>query len=315
MMKNRKDDRKTIWENQIIVALVAIVCCALWGSAFPAIKFGYLWFDIPSDAYATQILFAGCRFTMAGILTLVIGSLLSKKALVPKRTSIKKIAVLSVFQTSLHYICFYIGLAHTTGVKSSILNGMNVFVAILIAVFVFRLEKLTWVKVIGSICGFLGILIVNFDGNMDFQFRLDGEGLIILSTTCYGISSALIRLYGKNENSVMLSGYQFAVGGVCMVMIGYLLGGRLETWTGNGVLILLYLALVSAVAYTLWAMLLRYNPVSKVTIYGFFNPVFGASLSALFLNENGQIFGMKEIFALALISVGIVMVQKMRGKE
>lgn len=315
MMKNRKDDRKTIWENQIIVALVAIVCCALWGSAFPAIKFGYLWFDIPSDAYATQILFAGCRFTMAGILTLVIGSLLSKKALVPKRTSIKKIAVLSVFQTSLHYICFYIGLAHTTGVKSSILNGMNVFVAILIAVFVFRLEKLTWVKVIGSICGFLGILIVNFDGNMDFQFRLDGEGLIILSTTCYGISSALIRLYGKNENSVMLSGYQFALGGVCMVMIGYLLGGRLETWTGNGVLILLYLALVSAVAYTLWAMLLRYNPVSKVTIYGFFNPVFGASLSALLLNENGQIFGMKEIFALALISVGIVMVQKMRGKE
>ena len=100
-----------------------------------------------------------------------------------------------------------------------------------------------------------------------------------------------------------------------MVMIGYLLGGRLETWTGNGVLILLYLALVSAVAYTLWAMLLRYNPVSKVTIYGFFNPVFGASLSALLLNENGQIFGMKEIFALALISVGIVMVQKMRGKE
>jgi len=315
MMINRKDDRKTIWENQIIVALVAIVCCALWGSAFPAIKFGYLWFDIPSDAYATQILFAGCRFTMAGILTLVIGSLLSKKALVPKRTSIKKIAVLSVFQTSMHYICFYIGLAHTTGVKSSILNGMNVFVAILIAVFVFRLEKLTWVKVIGSICGFLGILIVNFDGNMDFQFRLDGEGLIILSTTCYGISSALIRLYGKNENSVMLSGYQFALGGVCMVMIGYLLGGRLETWTGNGVLILLYLALVSAVAYTLWAMLLRYNPVSKVTIYGFFNPVFGASLSALLLNENGQIFGMKEIFALVLISVGIVMVQKMRGKE
>ncbi|MBE5941731.1 MAG: DMT family transporter [Lachnospiraceae bacterium] len=314
-MINRKDDRKTIWENQIIVALVAIVCCALWGSAFPAIKFGYLWFDIPSDAYATQILFAGCRFTMAGILTLVIGSLLSKKALVPKRTSIKKIAVLSVFQTSMHYICFYIGLAHTTGVKSSILNGMNVFVAILIAVFVFRLEKLTWVKVIGSICGFLGILIVNFDGNMDFQFRLDGEGLIILSTTCYGISSALIRLYGKNENSVMLSGYQFALGGVCMVMIGYLLGGRLETWTGNGVLILLYLALVSAVAYTLWAMLLRYNPVSKVTIYGFFNPVFGASLSALLLNENGQIFGMKEIFALVLISVGIVMVQKMRGKE
>ncbi len=315
MMKDQNNNRKIIWENQIVVAFVAIVCCALWGSAFPAIKYGYMWFDIPADAYATQILFAGCRFTIAGILTIVIGSILSKSVLLPKRSSIKKIAVLSVFQTSLHYTCFYIGLAHTTGVKSSILNGMNVFVAILITVFVFRLEKLTWVKVLGSVFGFLGILIVNIGGNLDFQFRLDGEGLIILSTTCYGISSALIRLYGKNENSVMLSGYQFALGGISMVIIGYLLGGRLELWTGKGVLILLYLSLVSAVAYTLWAMLLRYNPVSKVTIYGFFNPVFGACLSALLLDEGGQIFGMKEVIALVLISVGIVMVQKMRGKE
>ena len=314
-MKEGKSTQKIIWENRLVVAFVAIFCCALWGSAFPAIKYGYMWFDIPSDAYATQILYAGCRFTIAGILTLIIGSILSKEVLLPKRSSIKKIAVLSVFQTSLHYTCFYIGLAHTTGVKSSILNGMNVFVAILIAVFVFRLEKLTWVKVLGSVLGFWGILIVNLGGNLDFQFRLNGEGLIILSTTCYGISSALIRLYGKNENSVMLSGYQFALGGMVMIVIGLLLGGRLTLWSGKGVAILIYLALVSAVAYTLWAILLRYNQVSKVTIYGFFNPLFGACLSALFLDENGQAFGVKEVLALLLISIGIVMVQKMRTKE
>lgn len=313
-IENRK--KQNIWNRPMVIALVAIICCALWGSAFPAIKLGYQWFDIPQTASYTQILFAGCRFTLAGILTIIIGSTLSQKMLLPRKTSWKKIAILSCFQTSIHYTCFYIGLAHTTGVKSSILNGMNVFVAILLSALVFKQEKLTTVKVIGSVLGFAGIVLVNLNGaGLDFTFQFRGEGMIFCSTLCYGMSSALIRVYGKDENSVMLSGYQFAFGGIVMVLIGLAFGGRLDTWNGKGICILIYLAFVSAIAYTLWALLLRYNDVSKVTIYGFFNPVFGAILSACILQEAGQSFGVKEIVALVLISVGIYIVQKNKGNK
>ncbi|MDD5797459.1 MAG: hypothetical protein PUD21_02790 [Clostridiaceae bacterium] len=41
--------------------------------------------------------------------------------------------------------------------------------------------------------------------------------------------------------------------------------------------------MVSAVAYTLWSVLLTYNPVSKVTIFGFVNPLCSVMLSALVL--------------------------------
>jgi len=55
-----RDDLQTkklnIWTNPFVVAGVAILCCALWGSAFPAIKLGYQWFDIASCASSTQIL-------------------------------------------------------------------------------------------------------------------------------------------------------------------------------------------------------------------------------------------------------------------
>ncbi|MBQ4058588.1 MAG: DMT family transporter [Lachnospiraceae bacterium] len=312
-MKNKEKDNRVIWKKTSVVTIVAILCCALWGSAFPAIKMGYEWFEIPSSASATQILFAGCRFTLAGILTIIIGSIMSKAPLLPRKSSWKKIVILSFCQTSIHYVCFYIGLAHTTGVKSSILNGVNVFVAILISALVFRQEKLTWVKMLGSFLGFIGIVLVNLNGSgLNFDFQLKGEGMILLSTFCYGMSSALIRLFGQKENSVMLSGYQFAFGGLVMILTGVLLGGKLDVWKGKGIAILIYLAFVSAIAYTLWALLLRYNDVSKVTIFGFFNPVFGAILSALFLNESGQSFGMKEVVALLLISIGIYMVQKMR---
>ena len=52
-------------------------------------------FNIPSGAVGSQFLFAGIRFTLAGILTILFGSILSKKILVPK----KEIRFFSVFKT------------------------------------------------------------------------------------------------------------------------------------------------------------------------------------------------------------------------
>ena len=312
----KTNDQSTIFSHPFIMAALATVCCLLWGSAFPAIKLGYRWFDIVAEATGAQILFAGCRFTLAGILIVIIGSILAGKVLVPKKESLKKIAILSIFQTSLHYFCFYVGLAHTTGVKSSILNGISVFVAILLAALVFKQEKLTVVKLLGSILGFSGIVLVNLNGiGLDFTFQMQGEGMIILSTVCYGISSALIRVYGKDENPVVLSGYQFTLGGLVMIVIGYLAGGRLNVWTGKGIVIVIYLAFVSAIAYTVWSLLLHYNNVSKVAVFGCLNPVFGAILSALILRENGQSFGIKEVIALILISSGIFIVQRGGGAK
>lgn len=84
----------------------------------------------------------------------------------------------------------------------------------------------------------------------------------------------------------------------------------MNVWTGKGVAIVIYLAFVSAIAYTVWSLLLHYNDVSKVAVFGCLNPVFGAILSALILKESGQSFGMKEVIALVLISGGIFIVQK-----
>ena len=81
-------------------------------------------------------------------------------------------------------------------------------------------------------------------------------------------SSALIRMYGKDENPVVLSGYQFTFGGFVMIVIGYLTGGKLNIWTGKGIGILIYLAFVSAIAYTVWSLLLQHNDVSKVAVFG-----------------------------------------------
>ncbi len=60
------------------------------GSAFPCIKIGYQMMHIASDEAASQILYAGYRFTLAGILTILLGSIGSRRFLRPTKGSIEK---------------------------------------------------------------------------------------------------------------------------------------------------------------------------------------------------------------------------------
>ncbi len=306
-------DKEHFMQKTIVVWLGALLCCALWGSAFPCIKIGYRLFDIASGDVAAQILFAGCRFTLAGVLALAIGSALNREWLVPKRRSYGRIAKLALLQTVAQYIFFYIGLANTTGVKASIIEGVNVFIAILVASLLFHQEKLSAAKILGCVIGFAGVVLVNISGGgLDLGFRFTGEGFIFLSTIAYAFSSVFLKRYSKEDNPVLLSGWQFVFGGLVMIACGLLAGGRLSQWSISGILMLLYMAVISAVAYSLWGILLKYNPVSKVAVFGFMNPVFGVILSAILLHE-GDSIGVMCLVSLALVCSGIYIVN--RGEE
>lgn len=302
--------------NSFVVWGGALVCCLLWGSAFPSIKIGYSLFQIESTQIASQILFAGIRFFLAGILTVIIGSITRGKILIPKKVSWGKVLKLSSFQTIGQYFFFYIGLAFTTGVRGSIVEGTNVFVAIFIASLIFHQENLTRRKLLGTLIGFSGVVLINLSGN-----SLGGEGLLWLgdllvfaSTFCYAISSVLLKRYSVAEDPVVMSGYQFIIGGFIMTVAGLLGGGKLPVVTAQGIALLVYLGFVSAVAYSLWGILLKYNPVSKVAVFGFMNPVFGVILSAIFLKE-GSVLGFVSILSLVLTATGIFIVNQQKGER
>ena len=126
--------KNDILQNIWVAALLAFFCCALWGSAFSAVKTGYALLKITDDDWADQLTFGGLRFSVAGIMALAAGSIVQKKLLLPHRGSFRKIGIISFYQTIAQYFCYYIGLAHTSGVKASVLVGANVFLAILISI-------------------------------------------------------------------------------------------------------------------------------------------------------------------------------------
>lgn len=309
-MENHKKEQ---WmQKTAVVWLGALLCCALWGSAFPVVKIGYQLFEIGAEDTASQILFAGCRFTLAGILAIIIGSIVARQVLHPTKEGLGRVVWLSLLQTVLQYLFFYVGLAHTSGVKASIIEAVNVFVAILVASLLFHQEKLTLMKMAGCAVGFAGVILINLNG-MNFEMSLQGEGFIFLSTVAYAFSSVFLKRFSVRDNPVMLSGYQFVTGGIIMMIVGAAMGGHIYVTSGKAILLLFYLAMLSAVAYSVWGVLLKYNPVSKVAVFGFMNPVFGVILSALLLHESDQAGGLVSILSLILVCIGIYAVNRQQA--
>lgn len=303
-----KDKKPFLAQTPAVIGL-AILCNALWGSAIPFINLGYKLFAIPSGETATQILFAGCRFFLAGALTILFASL-PKKALVrPKRENLHMVVKLGLLQTVAQYVLFYIGVARTTSVKGAIIQGLNAFVAILIACYIFRSERMNRLKWIGGAVGVAGVVIMNLGGDVSGGVRLTGEGFLILSMIASACSAGTIKLFSAKEDPVALSGWQFMLGGAIMAAVGLLLGGRLQP-TGIGApMVLLYLAALSAVAYTVWALLLKYNPVSRIAPYMFLQPIFGVVLSLLFYGGADTPL-LRCGAALVLVCLSIVIVGK-----
>ena len=294
----------------------ALICCFLWGSAAPSIKIGYRLFEIGAADSMAQIVFAGMRFMLAGVMVILAGSFLNRREkggglLRPGKAAFPMILKLAMVQTVAQYVFYYVGLAHTTGVKAAVIGGSNVFFAIFIAVVVFHMERLTLRKLLGCAVGFAGVAVVNVAGNsVDMSISFLGEGFIMLSSLSYALSSGLIKKYSGKEDPVVLSGYQFLCGGIILTAAGLACGGRVSL-TGipaGGWVLLLYMGLISAAAYTLWGILLKYNPVGRVAVFGFMNPVFSFFLSALLLGEGSQAFGWPALLALLLVCAGILVV-------
>ena len=308
--------KEKLLTNGWVVAIGAIISCALWGSAFPCIKIGYKLLNIAADDVSTQILFAGVRFTLAGVLSIVFESIIERRVLLPKKSSIGNILKLCMMQTVIQYLFFYVGLAHSSGVTGSIITGTNSLLTILIACFIFRQEKMTLPTMIGCVIGLAGVVVANLGGgSIGTQMHLNGEGFVFIAALFYALSSIYLKKYSQQDDPVMLSGYQFLVGGLILSVLGFATGGRLSGFTLQSSLLLLYLGFLSAMAYALWGILLKYNPVSRVAIYGFTNPVIGVLLSALLLGEGGQAFSTKNLLALLLVCTGIIVVNLWKKKE
>lgn len=310
MNKRKEKDRSAgAMTNPWVVGLLAICCTALWGSAYPCVKSGYELFQIAGEDVSSKILFAGYRFFAAGIMTFIFSWISTGRVPGIKKENIPGAFGLGLVQTTLQYIFFYIGVANTTGVKGSIIGASSTFFTILLAHFLIKSEKIDLRKGLGCLLGFSGVVLASFTTQgLDASFSIEGEGFLIISALSYAVASLWSKGLAKKENPIVITAIQLLFGGAVLIILGLSFGGHIDVIVWNGALLFLYMAFISSAAFSLWTLLLKYNPVGKVAIYGFMTPVFGVFMSALFLGENA--WNIRNLAALLMVSAGIIAVNR-----
>ena len=305
---------KTPVLNKGLVVILAICCCVMWGSITPVVKVSYDYFQISTGDIPGLTVFAGVRYILCGLVGLAFGTVKNRSLLRPKKSSWGMILKLALVQTFIQQLSFYISMSHISGINGSILGCLNNFFSIFIACLVFHQEKLTARKLLGCALGFLGVVCINLNaGSISTNISLAGEGAMLIACITCGASYAMSKQYSPHEDVLVLMAYQFFLGGIALTLVGLAMGGTFHGTSVAGYALFSYMVVMPITAFTIWGTLLKSSQVSQLSAFGFINPITGVILSALFLKESQQVSPIQCILALALVSVGIVVVNS-RGK-
>ena len=307
--RSLKMNIKKIFTGRWQVAFLAVTACFLWGSAFPSLKISYAEvMPLNVNAY-DRMIFASLRFFTASLMIFFIIFVTGQKKEVFKINKyFFPLLVLGLMQTSLQYFFFYNGLANTTGVKSSILMTSGIFMTVVASHFVYSNDRLNFKKIVGLIFGFTGVVLVNLTkGQFDFSFVFTGEGFLIISAAVSTAASFLAKKLTGNLNAIIVTAWQMFMGSLILFFVSST-GSSLSrlSFDVSSLVLLFYLAFISASAFALWYSLIKYNPLGFVTIYKFMVPVSGVVLSAFFLAEES--LNIVILAAMSLVSLGIIII-------
>ncbi len=286
------------------ILIISLICTALWGSAFPVVKIGYKILQIETQDIYSKIYFAGLRFFIASIMVFLIQKIILKEKIHWEKSYIKPIITLGLLQTSLQYFFFYIGVANTSGIKSAIIQSSSTFFTVIAAHFIYADDKLDSNKILSLVLGFSGVILVNLGKDFNLSFKFIGEGFLLTAALLNTIATFYVKTISNNIEPFLISGWQMFSGSIPLLIIGKIgMAGNNLNFNINSILLIIYAAFISAVAFSLWYMLLKYNPAGKISIYRLFIPVFGSIFSALFVK--GENFTINILIGLLLVILGI----------
>ena len=307
-MNRFKDKLRDFQQSKYFLAGGALFCSLLWGSAFPCIRLAHRYFD--SEPLSNHIAFAGIRFTIAGVLVLIF----LKKNIENFRVSPKfGLLAVALFQVVFQYTLFYWGLKLAPAVLGAILISTGSFWWVLIAPLVDKNESINLKQFASLVLGFVGVCICVFTKSGGGENPYSGF-LFVASCLCGVIAALMVRPMNKKIPPTFLNGFSLLCGGLILSLaVPSATLGLIQNMNTELVLLTLWLATVSAMAFSLWYYLITIFDVPRLSGYRMLIPVCGVLESVLFLADEKLTWNYLTGGVLVLVSIFIL--EKLKKKK
>jgi drug/metabolite transporter (DMT)-like permease len=278
--------------------LLAIFACLLWSTAFVGVKIGL--------QYAQPFGFAGIRFMISGLILLPFTGGLKRYFRIIQ-TNYRRILVVALSQTFVTYAFYYFGMTLVPGALAAIVIGSSPLIFAIVAHLTMHDDKITFLKFISMLIGFAGIVIISISrqpwqsaGLREFM----GISILLVGTISGAIGNVLVSKDGHKIPPVLLNSAQLFIGGFFLFLFSLILeGSPLRPYPPIYYVTLIYLSILSAVAFSIWFILLKKPDVkvSSLNLWKFIIPVFGAMIAWLILPaEKPELFAVIGMVFVAL---------------
>ena len=316
--KTSNDKRK----QEIIAYLLLLLTMIIWGGTWPLGR--WLVSEEVGGATIPPLMIAVIRYFLALICFFPIlkykeGTLNFHFA----KENWKILALMGLFSVTIYQMGYLLGEIFTAASDASIMVATNaVWVVILSSIFL-KTETFAWKKMVGTLLAFVAVIIVvGFSPNIDVLNRILGDILILVAAFAYAVYTVTSRFFlnktQKNPDShqpsslwiitwVSFLGFLITTPIALLINPEYLnpiefLSVPPRVWIGIS-----YLAFISTIgAYTFYLEGVKRLGASRAAIFQTLVPLFGVVFSALFLQEQFDVFVYP--FALFLVIVGIYLV-------
>lgn len=290
---------KVLSVRRLRVALLAILFCTIWSSAFIGTKIGL--------EASPPLVLAAMRFLLAGVVMLIAAKLMGHSWALPPRD------LFIVFGMGVLNNALYLGLTFTA-LKTVSAGLVSVLASTnpLLTTFAAALwlgERPRPVHFVGLALGILGTILVlrhrlgaGLDGGAGILLALAGIAALVGGTI-------LFKMVKTQHSLFVINAYQLLAGGLILTPLA-LAQGLVSPPQLNATLLaaVAYLAVIVSIGGTLiWLYLLREGSARAVSAYHFLNPVIGLVLSALILKEP---LLPPDLAGLLPIMIGIVLVSR-----
>ncbi|WP_411825337.1 DMT family transporter [Luteolibacter sp. AS25] len=292
----------------------ALLCALLWGSAFPCLKTVYgIWEEQGFEPVLSDYWwFAGVRFTIAGVLLLLI----SRNPWRGIKNGPKlRLLTMSLTQTYGQYLMFYLAVAVASGSLTGLLASSGSFWWVLLAPMLSKAPNPSRGQWYALLVGGLGITLATAAPGTGAGRPLLGALLMIAGT---GLGAVGIIEFGKIGGAIgarAATGFSLAAGGVLLLITGAGAISHMGELFRDPVVILItcWMSIVSAAAFALWNHLSTIYPVPLLAGYRFLIPLCGMSESLLFLK--GESAGWGLIVGAVLVAGSLVMMQRAKARD